>query len=52
LNEPTIEALIAQALRPRQQALLAAPPLRTVIKTVVAQQRPRRPPQSKVTLRS
>jgi len=43
LDSPAVAALIAQAIAPRAQALAAAPPLSTVIKTEVACQRPRRP---------
>lgn len=43
INTPQVEALVTQALRPHQAALLAAPPLATVVKMVVAKQRPRRP---------
>ena len=43
INTPQVEALISQAIRSHQAALLAASPLVTVIKMVVAKQRPRRP---------
>ena len=43
MNEPEIEALIAEATLPHRSALLAAPTLATVVKTVVSKQRPRRP---------
>jgi hypothetical protein len=43
INTPAIEALIAQAMRPHQTALLAAPALTTIIKSVLAKQQPRRP---------
>jgi hypothetical protein len=43
INTPHVEALVAQAIRPHQVTLLAAPPLVTVIKMVTAKQRPRRP---------
>jgi len=43
MNEPAIEALIAEATLPHRPALLAAPALATVVKTVVSKQRPRRP---------
>ena len=43
INEPEVEALISQAALPRQAALQAAPALVTIVKTVVAKQRPRRP---------
>jgi len=43
INTPDVEALIAQAVRSRQAALLAAPGLTTIIKSVSAKQRQRRP---------
>jgi hypothetical protein len=43
IAKPGTKALIEQAVRPFSRALQAAPKLTTVIKTVVAQQRPRRP---------
>jgi hypothetical protein len=43
INEPQVEALISQAVLPSQAALLVAPALVTVVKAVVAKQRPRRP---------
>ena len=43
LDSPAVAALIAQAIAPRAQALLSAPPLATVIKAEVQKQRPRRP---------
>jgi hypothetical protein len=43
INTPEVAALITQAIRPHEPALLAAPPLKTVVKMVVANQRPRRP---------
>lgn len=43
INTPAVEALISQADLPRKSAFLTAPPLTTVIKSVVAKQRPRRP---------
>ena len=43
INEPEVEALISQAALLRQAALQAAPALVTIVKTVVAKQRPRRP---------
>ena len=43
INTPPVEALITQAMRPHHATLLAAPPLATTIKMVVAKQRPRRP---------
>ena len=43
INTPQVEALVTQAIRSQQAALLAAPPLATVVKMVVAKQRPRRP---------
>ena len=43
INEPEVKALISQAVLPRQAALQTAPALVTIVKTVVAKQRPRRP---------
>lgn len=43
MNLPQVEELILHAALPHQQELHAAPALTTVIKTVVAKQRPRRP---------
>ncbi|SCX58795.1 DUF1801 domain-containing protein [Variovorax sp. EL159] len=42
MNTPEVEALIAQAVLAHRQGLLAAPALSTMVKTVVARQRPRR----------
>ncbi|MGJ7531015.1 DUF1801 domain-containing protein [Variovorax sp. GB1P17] len=46
MNTPEVEALIAQAVLAHRQRLLAAPALATMVKTVVARQRPRRPAQA------
>lgn len=43
LDAPAIAALIRQAVNAHQAELGAAPPISTVIKAVVAKQRPRRP---------
>lgn len=43
LDQPNVRQLIAQALAPHQQALADAPPLQTLVKSVSAKQRPRRP---------
>jgi len=43
IDSPEVAALIAQAIVPCEPALLAAPPLSTIIKMVAAKQRPRRP---------
>ena len=43
INTPEVEALIAQAVDPRRSAFLAAPGLTTIVKSVSAKQRPRRP---------
>jgi hypothetical protein len=43
INTPAVEALIAQSVRSRELAFLAAPTLITVIKSISASQRPRRP---------
>jgi hypothetical protein len=42
LDEPKVRALIARALAPAASAFAAAPPLRTIVKSVSAKQRPRR----------
>jgi hypothetical protein len=47
INKPGVAALIAQAVRPHRSALQAAPILTTIIKSVVAKQRPRRPDRKK-----
>ena len=43
INTPDVEALIAQAVLPYESAFLAAPSLTTIVKSVSAKQRPRRP---------
>lgn len=43
INAPEVEALIAEAVRPHAPEFLAAPSLSTIVKSVVAKQRPRRP---------
>ena len=43
MARPEVAALIAQAIARREPALRAAPPLRTVVKSVSATQRPRQP---------
>jgi len=43
MAHPDIAALIAQAIARHASALEAAPPLRTLVKSVSAKQRPRRP---------
>jgi hypothetical protein len=43
INRPEVEALIAQAILPYESAFLAAPSLSTIVKSVSAKQRPRRP---------
>lgn len=43
IETPEVAALIAQAGQTVELGLKAAPPLRTLIKTVAAKQRPRRP---------
>jgi hypothetical protein len=42
LDDPKVRALIARALSPAARAFAAAPPLRTIVKSVSAKQRPRR----------
>jgi len=44
LGNTRIAQLIARALAPHRAALLAAPPLATIVKSVSAKQRERRPP--------
>ena len=44
IDAPEVQALIAQAARPCSSAFLAAPTLTTIVKSVSAKQRPRRPP--------
>ena len=51
INKTEVEALIAQAIRPHESALQAAPPLTTTIKMIVAKQRPRRPASKAVAAR-
>jgi hypothetical protein len=43
MARPEVTALIAQAIARREPALREAPPLRTVVKSVSATQRPRQP---------
>jgi hypothetical protein len=43
LDKPAIVALVKQAMQPRASEFAAAPPIRTVVKSVSARQRPRRP---------
>jgi len=43
INTPGVEALIAQAVLPYESAFLTAPSLTTIVKSVSAKQRPRRP---------
>ena len=43
MSERAVHALLVQAIKPHRKALLAAQPLTTTIKSVVARQRPRRP---------
>jgi Domain of unknown function (DU1801) len=43
LDAPAVRALIARALAPAAAAFATAPPLRTLVKSVSARQRPRRP---------
>ena len=42
LDRPEVLALISQAIHPQLSALAAAPPLRALIKSISAKQRPRR----------
>jgi hypothetical protein len=43
ITTPAVRALVSQAIRPHRRALQAAPMLTTIIKSVAATQRPRRP---------
>jgi uncharacterized protein YdhG (YjbR/CyaY superfamily) len=43
LDAPPVRALITRALAPAAATFAAAPPLRTIVKSVSARQRPRRP---------
>lgn len=43
LEEPEVQALIAQAIAPHREALAQAPRLATTIKQIAEKQRPRRP---------
>ena len=45
LDRPEVRALIDQAIHPQLPALTAAPPLRTLLKSISARQRPRRQPE-------
>ncbi len=45
LLEPAVQALIKAAIAPSAKALAAAPPLETIVKSVSAKQKPRRPTQ-------
>jgi hypothetical protein len=47
MSERAVHALLVQAIKPHRKALLAAQPLATTIKSVVAKQRPRRPARTK-----
>ena len=46
LARPDVAALVSQVIARHADALAAAPPLRTVVKSVSATQRPRRPAQA------
>ena len=52
IETPEVRVLVAQAIRPFTAELLAAPALTTIIKSVVAKQRARRPQAKATTLRS
>jgi hypothetical protein len=47
IDRPHVQALIDQVIRRHAAALAAAPPLTSVVKMVVAKQRPRRPAPTK-----
>lgn len=51
INKSEVEEFIAQAIRPYESTLQAAPPLTTTIKMIVAKQRPRRPASKAATVR-
>ncbi|MEO8059910.1 MAG: DUF1801 domain-containing protein [Burkholderiales bacterium] len=51
INTPAVTHLVAQAVRPYAAELLVAPSLTTIVKSVVAKQRPRRPQSKATTLR-
>jgi uncharacterized protein YdhG (YjbR/CyaY superfamily) len=42
LDEPKVRSLIARAMAPEAEAFASAPPLRTILKSISAKQRPRR----------
>ena len=44
IDAPEVRALVAQAILPYRSAFLVAPARTTIVKSVVAKQRPRRPP--------
>ena len=52
IDKPQVRDLVAQAARPFTAELLAAPALNTIIKSVVAKQRPRRPQSKAKALRT
>jgi hypothetical protein len=52
INSPEVQALIAQAVLRYTAAFLAAPALTTIVKAVVANQRPRRPAGASASRRS
>jgi hypothetical protein len=47
IDRPDVQALIDQAVQRHASDLTAAPPLSSIVKTVVAKQRPRRPALAK-----
>ena len=51
IDTTEVQAFITQAVRPHASAFRAAPPLTTIVKSVVAKQRPRRPPAKPPTSR-
>ena len=52
LKKPEVEALIVQAVRSHELALLAAPKLTTIVKIAVAKHRPRRPTSKATTVKT
>lgn len=51
IDTPAIRSLISQAVKPHRAEFAEAPPRTTIIKSVSAKQRPRRPPKPSATAR-
>ena len=47
LHSPPVQALLKRVIRQARSSLALAPPLTTVVKSVSAKQRPRKPPRGK-----